>query len=114
MSLSYSIPMLRHPSVVRPSVRPSVVRPSSVRRSHFQRSSPLKLHSQSKPNFMWSILSRVLTHQGKVREKQNFAKVREMSGNFDECQGNLKNKANVREMSGNFEIMSGNFALGLF
>ena len=36
-----------------------------------------------------------------------------MSGNFDECQGNLKNKANVREMSGNFEIMSGNFELGL-
>ena len=28
---------------------------------------------------------------------------REMSGNFDECQGNLKNKAKVREMSGNFE-----------
>ena len=57
---------------------------------------------------------RVLTRQGKVREKWNFAKVREMSGNFDECQGNLKNKAKVREMSGNFEIVSGNFALGLF
>ena len=39
----------------------------------------------------------------RVREKWNFAKVREMSGNFDECQGNLKNKAKVREMSGNFE-----------
>ena len=46
---------------------------------------------------------RVPTRQGKVREKWNFAKVREMSGNFDECQGNLKNKAKVREMSGNFE-----------
>ena len=61
-----------------------------------------------------AMLSWVLTRQGKVREKQNFAKVRKMSGNFDECQGNLKNKAKVRDMSGNFEIMSGNFALGLF
>ena len=38
-------------------------------------------------------LGRVPMRQGKVREKWNFAKVREMSGNFDECQGNLKNKA---------------------
>ena len=37
-----------------------------------------------------------------------------MSGNFDECQGNLKNEAKVREMSGNFEILSGKFAIGLF
>ena len=56
---------------------------------------------------------RVLTRQGKVREKWNFTKVREMSGNFDECQGNLKNEAKVREMSGNFETLSGKFALGL-
>ena len=34
----------------------SGVRPSSVRRPQFQRSSPLKLLGQSKPNFMWSIL----------------------------------------------------------
>ena len=40
---------------------------------------------------------RVLTRQGKVMEKWNFAKVREMSGNFDECQGNMKNEAKVRE-----------------
>ena len=37
-------------------VRPSSVRPSVVRLSQFQRSSPLKLLGQSKPNFMWSIL----------------------------------------------------------
>ena len=55
---------------------------------------------------------RVLTRQGKVREKWNFAKVRELSGNFDECQGKLKNKAKVREMSGNFEILSRKFAFG--
>ena len=53
--------------------------------------------------WIWNIHSRVPMCQGKVREKWNFAKVREMSGNFDECQGNLKNKAKVREMSGNFE-----------
>ena len=35
-----------------------------------------------------------------------------MSGNFDVCQGNLKNEAKVREMSGNFETLSGKFALG--
>ena len=52
-------------------------------------------------HFKWKI--RVPTCQGKVREKWNFAKVGDMSGNFDECQGNLKNKAKVREMSGNFE-----------
>ena len=31
-----------------------------------------------------------------------------MSGNFDECQGNLKNEAKVREMSGNFDECQGN------
>ena len=35
-----------------------------------------------------------------------------MSGNFDECQGNLKNDVKVREMSGNFETLSGKFAFG--
>ena len=35
-----------------------------------------------------------------------------MSGNFDVCQGNLKNEAKVGEMSGNFETLSGKFALG--
>ena len=35
-----------------------------------------------------------------------------MSGNFDECQGNLKNEAKVREMSGNFETLSRKFVLG--
>ena len=41
-------------SGVRPS---SSVRPS-IRRPKFQRSSPLKPLGQSKPNFMWSILSK--------------------------------------------------------
>ena len=50
---------------------------------------------------------------GKRQGKWDFTKVREMSGNFDECQGNLKNEAKVREMSGNFETLSGKFALGL-
>ena len=36
-----------------------------------------------------------------------------MSGNFDECQGNLKNKAKVREMSGNFEQTIGEFFNGV-
>ena len=33
-----------------------------------------------------------------------------MSGNFDECWGNLKNEVKVREMSGNVEALSGTFA----
>ena len=43
-------------SGVRPSSSVVVRRPSVVRRPQFQRSSPLKPLSQSKPNFMWSIL----------------------------------------------------------
>ena len=35
------------------------------------------------------ILIRVATCQGKVREKQNFLQVRELSGNFEKCQGIL-------------------------
>ena len=46
---------------------------------------------------------------GKVRENWNFAKVREMSGNFDECRGKFEKN---RQMSGNFETLSGKFALG--
>ena len=40
---------------------------------------------------------------GKRQGNFNFFKVREMSGNFANCQGNLKLLANVRELSGNFE-----------
>ena len=35
-----------------------------------------------------------------------------MSGNFEQCQGNLKNKEKVREMSGNFGTVSGKFSMG--
>ena len=45
-------PLSRRPSS---SVRPSVRRPSV---HHFQRSSPLKLLDQSKPNFIWSLLGK--------------------------------------------------------
>ena len=45
---------------------------------------------------------RVATCQGKVREKQNFLHVRELSGNFEKMSGNFGHLTNVREMSGNF------------
>ena len=45
---------------------------------------------------------RVATCQGKVREKQNFLQVRELSGNFEKMSGNFGHLTNVREMSGNF------------
>ena len=45
---------------------------------------------------------RVATCQGKVREKQNFLQVRELSGNFEKMSGNFGHLSNVREMSGNF------------
>ena len=45
---------------------------------------------------------RVATCQGKVREKQNFLQVRELSGNFEKMSGNFSHLTNVREMSGNF------------
>ena len=45
---------------------------------------------------------RVATCQGKVREKQNFLQVRELSGNFEKMSGNFGHFTNVREMSGNF------------
>ena len=57
-------------------------------------------------------ISRVPTCQGKVREKWKFLKVREMSGNFDVCQGNLKITAKVREMPGNFEQTVRQFFIG--
>ena len=47
-------------------------------------------------------LIRVATCQGKVREKQNFLQVRELSGNFEKMSGNFDHLTNVREMSGNF------------
>ena len=47
-------------------------------------------------------LLRVATCQGKVREKQNFLQVRELSGNFEKMSGNFGHLTNVREMSGNF------------
>ena len=47
-------------------------------------------------------LFRVATSQGKVREKQNFFQVRELSGNFAKMSGNFGHLTNVREMSGNF------------
>ena len=40
---------------------------------------------------------------GKSQGKLNFFKVRELSGNFASCQGNLELLVNVRELSGNFE-----------
>ena len=45
---------------------------------------------------------RVATCQGKVREKQNFLRVRELSGNFEKMLGNFVHLTNVRELSGNF------------
>ena len=45
---------------------------------------------------------RVATCQGKVREKQNFLQVRELSENFEKMSGNFGHLTNVREMSGNF------------
>ena len=51
-------------------------------------------------NKFWDI--RVATCQGKVREKQNFLQVRELSGNFEKMSGNFGHLTNVREMSGNF------------
>ena len=44
--------------------------------------------------------------QRKSQGKTYFFKVRELSGNFEIGQGNLKIKQEVREMSGNFEITS--------
>ena len=40
---------------------------------------------------------------GKSQGNRNFFKVRELSGNFGNCQGNLEIQSNVRELSGNFE-----------
>ena len=48
------------------------------------------------------ITAGVATCQGKVREKQNFLQVRELSGNFEKMSGNFDHLTNVREMSGNF------------
>ena len=48
------------------------------------------------------VFFRVATCQGKVREKQNFLQVRELSGNFEKMSGNFSHLTNVREMSGNF------------
>ena len=53
---------------------------------------------------------RVATCQGKVREKQNFLQVRELSGNFEKMSGNFVHLTNVRELSGNF-VMTINFFL---
>ena len=47
-------------------------------------------------------LFRVATCQGKVRKKQKFLQVRELSGNFEKMSGNFGYLTNVREMSGNF------------
>ena len=47
---------------------------------------------------------KVATCQGKVREKQNFLQVRELSGNFEKMSGNFGHLTNVREMSGNFAM----------
>ena len=49
---------------------------------------------------------------GKVREKQNFLQVRELSGNFEKMSGNFGHLTNVREMSGNF-VMTINFFLNM-
>ena len=47
-------------------------------------------------------LHRVATCQGKVREKQDFLQVRELSGNFEKVSGKFGFLTNVRELSGNF------------
>ena len=47
---------------------------------------------------------RVATCQGKVREKQNFLQVRELSGKFEKMSGNFVHFTSVRELSGNFVI----------
>ena len=60
---------------------------------------------------------RVPTRQGKME----FCK-REMSGNFDECQGNLKNKAQksgkyqgiLSRLSGNFHPLGSSFMCASF
>ena len=52
--------------------------------------------------FLTNSFYRVATCQGKVREKQNFLQVRELSGNFEKMSGNFGHLTNVREMSGNF------------
>ena len=57
-------------------------------------------------------IHRVATCQGKVREKQNFLQVRELSGNFEKMSGNFGHLTNVREMSGNF-VMIINFFLNM-
>ena len=44
--------------------------------------------------------------QGKSQGKAYFFKVRELSGNFEIGQGNLKIKQEVREKSGNFDLTS--------
>ena len=44
--------------------------------------------------------------QGKSQGKTKNFKVRELSGNFEIGQGNLKMKQKVREKSGKFEITS--------
>ena len=46
----------------------------------------------------------------RVREKQNFLQVRELSGNFEKMSGNFGYLTNVREMSGNF-VMTNNYFL---
>ena len=52
--------------------------------------------------YIENTIDRVATCQGKVREKQNFLQVRELSGNFEKMSGNFGHLTNVREMSGNF------------
>ena len=42
-------------------------------------------------------MGRVATCQGNVREIKKIFKVRELSGNFANCQGNLEVLVNVRE-----------------
>ena len=59
-------------------------------------------HNCEQPASFMYRTSRVATCQGKVREKQNFLQVRELSGNFEKMSGNFGRLTNVREMSGNF------------
>ena len=61
---------------------------------------------------MFKLMNKIIssTHgvhcQGKSQGKTYFFKVRELSGNFEIGQGNLKNEQKVRKKSGNFEITS--------
>ena len=86
------------PTVVKPMVPTSTISTSMI------------IIALSRGFFALIFINRVATCQGKVREKQNFLQVRELSGNFEKMSGNFVHLTNVRELSGNF-VMTINFFL---